>query len=310
MAAGQRLGYAALAPAIDGADCVNDMLRREPSARGDDRLANPQRSDFAHDCATLGKNGRAPGAMNGAVDTAATQKIRVRCIHNRVGGFFGEIGGTMNLNRFAPVEHESHGGVLRGGVQSFHFLSVSASTPGSFFPSRNSSDAPPPVEMWVIFSATPAACAAATESPPPTIEIAPTFSATACAILNVPLENPGTSNTPIGPFHKIVRAREISSEKSSTVFGPISSAILSAGIGWPSQIWCTTAVISGLLATTWSTGNRNLKFRFFASSSNSRASSTLSASSSDLPISCPCALSNVYAIPPPMISESTFFIRF
>src|SRR5580692_11618779 len=175
MAAGQDLGYAAFARAIDGADGVNDMLRREPSARGDDRLASRQRSDFAHDCATLGKNGGAPGAMNGAVDSAATQEIGVRCIHNRVGGFFGEIGGTMNLNRFAPVEHESHGGVLRGGAQSFHFLSVSASTPGSFFPSRNSSDAPPPVEMWVIFSATPAACAAATESPPPTIKSLPHF---------------------------------------------------------------------------------------------------------------------------------------
>ena len=40
---------------------------------------------------------------------------------------------------------------------ALYFLSVSASTPGSFLPSRNSSEAPPPVEMWVILSATPAA---------------------------------------------------------------------------------------------------------------------------------------------------------
>src|SRR6476620_7898468 len=33
------------------------------------------------------------------------------------------------------------------------YLSVSASTPGSFLPSRNSSEAPPPVEMCVISSA-------------------------------------------------------------------------------------------------------------------------------------------------------------
>src|SRR5579864_8660215 len=38
-----------------------------------------------------------------------------------------------------------------------HFLFVSASTPGNFLPSRNSSDAPPPVEMCVILSATLAA---------------------------------------------------------------------------------------------------------------------------------------------------------
>src|SRR5216684_8911879 len=52
-------------------------------------------------------------------------------------------------------------------------LLVRASTPGSLRPPRNSSDAPPPVEMWEILSATPAAWIAATESPPPTIEVAP-----------------------------------------------------------------------------------------------------------------------------------------
>src|SRR6266404_5218252 len=111
-----------------------------------------------------------------------------------------------------------------------HFLSVSASTPGSFFPARNSSEAPPPVEMWVILSATPAACTADTESPPPTIEVAPTFPATARAILNVPLAKGATSNTPMGPFHTMVRAWAIASVKISAVIGPISRAIRLAGI--------------------------------------------------------------------------------
>src|SRR5262245_9619573 len=35
------------------------------------------------------------------------------------------------------------------------YLSVSTSTPGSFCPDKNSSDAPPPVEMWVIFESMP-----------------------------------------------------------------------------------------------------------------------------------------------------------
>src|SRR5690606_15738385 len=43
------------------------------------------------------------------------------------------------------------------------YLSVSAATPGSTRPPRNSSDAPPPVEMWVILSATPTAFTAAIE---------------------------------------------------------------------------------------------------------------------------------------------------
>ena len=45
---------------------------------------------------------------------------------------------------------------------------VSASTPGSFFPSSSSSDAPPPVESQSTLSARPNCCSAATESPPPT----------------------------------------------------------------------------------------------------------------------------------------------
>src|SRR5207248_10389001 len=109
--------------------------------------------------------------------------------------------------------------------------SVSASTPGNFLPSKNSREAPPPVEICVILSATPAACTAETESPPPTIDVAPALSATAWAILNVPFANGATSNTPIGPFQTTGRAREISSEKASIVVGPISRPIISGGIG-------------------------------------------------------------------------------
>src|SRR6202790_2965267 len=86
--------------------------------------------------------------------------------------------------------------------EGIYFFSVSASTPGNFLPSRNSSEAPPPVEMWVILSATPAALTAATESPPPTIVVAPSFSATASAILKVPLANGGNSKTPVRQFHR------------------------------------------------------------------------------------------------------------
>src|SRR5262249_37189298 len=49
------------------------------------------------------------------------------------------------------------------------YLSVSAATPGSSSPARNSRGAPPPVEMCVILSATPARVTAEAESPPPTV---------------------------------------------------------------------------------------------------------------------------------------------
>ena len=72
-------------------------------------------------------------------------------------------------------------------------------------PPRNSSEAPPPVDMCVIRSATPALATAATESPPPTM-LAPLTAATARAMAIVPAANASISNTPIGPFHTTVRA--------------------------------------------------------------------------------------------------------
>src|SRR5207253_2282555 len=91
----------------------------------------------------------------------------------------------------------------------YHF-SGRAATPGSSNPARNSSVAPPPVDIWVILSATPADWIAFSESPPPTTEVAPE-SATALAIATVPLSNGGFSNTPIGPFQTTVLAPRITS---------------------------------------------------------------------------------------------------
>src|SRR5579863_5102029 len=42
-------------------------------------------------------------------------------------------------------------------VERSYDLFVRASTPGNFLPAKNSSDAPPPVEMWETLSASPAA---------------------------------------------------------------------------------------------------------------------------------------------------------
>ena len=49
------------------------------------------------------------------------------------------------------------------------YLSSRQAMPGSSKPSRNSREAPPPVEMWVILSAKPSCSQAAAESPPPTM---------------------------------------------------------------------------------------------------------------------------------------------
>src|SRR6185295_5635539 len=98
-----------------------------------------------------------------------------------------------------PVRREDRGA---------HYASTC--TPGRVRPPRNSSEAPPPVEMWVILPATPARVTAATESPPPMM-VVPWTAATARATPIVPAANASISNTPIGPFHTTVLARPITS---------------------------------------------------------------------------------------------------
>ena len=81
---------------------------------------------------------------------------------------------------------------------------------------------------------------AATESPPPTMEVAPLVvaSATARAMPSVPLANWGFSNTPIGPFQTMVFAFAISELNSSMVFGPMSRPIQPSGVSAMSGGFC------------------------------------------------------------------------
>src|SRR5579885_1291809 len=85
-------------------------------------------------------------------------------------------------------------------------LSSKAATPGRTRPSRNSREAPPPVETCVILSAAPAFSTVTAESPPPIIVIAPAAVrwARISTIASVPRAKAGISATPIGPFQIIV----------------------------------------------------------------------------------------------------------
>src|SRR3989454_7445598 len=88
-----------------------------------------------------------------------------------------------------------------GGEQQPPHASSSAATPGSGLPSRNSSEAPPPVETWVSLDARPATAAA--ESPPPTTVVAPRRGAPTLppATARGPASNGGCSKTPHRPLH-------------------------------------------------------------------------------------------------------------
>ncbi len=111
----------------------------------------------------------------------------------------------------------------------------------------NSSEAPPPVEMWFILSATPAIFRAAMESPPPTTEKA-SDSATALAMAMVPRENGSISKMPRGPFQKMVAARLIQSVYSSIAWGPMSTPIQLGGIVPRSVViyWASGAIRSAI----------------------------------------------------------------
>src|ERR1041384_3881180 len=200
------------------------------------------------------------------------------------------------------VRAEVHLPVGREQEASGH-ASSSAATPGSTLPSRNSSEAPPPVETWLIRSASPACATAAAESPPPTIVTAPSAvaSAIAAAMTRVPPSNGGVSNTPIGPFQSTVPA----------LLSRVANAMADAGsmsyIAKPSGtlLLGTVSVVmpsrsSG--ATTQPVGRTTLSP---ARCMRPRASSTRSSSTSDLPVARPIARKKVQAIAPPISTAST-----
>ena len=76
--------------------------------------------------------------------------------------------------------------------------------------------------MCVNLSSSPNFLIAATESPPPTIDVA-SVSAIASATFSVPIQYLSNSHTPSGPFHNIVLDPCNSSVNFLNVRGPISN---------------------------------------------------------------------------------------
>ncbi len=118
----------------------------------------------------------------------------------------------------------------------------------------------------------------------------------------VPFAKASISKIPKGPFQTIVLAFASVSQNSFTVLGPISTAILPSGIESPT----ISAVASAAMVstTTLSMGSSIVLFMGFAFSRSDFANSRRSASNFDLPIDFPCALRNVYAMPPPIMIVS------
>src|SRR5829696_958975 len=136
------------------------------------------------------------------------------------------------------------------------YLPGRTATPGSSLPSTYSSEAPPPVEMWLISPSSPSLLTAATESPPPTTLVA-SLSATAFATPSVPFAKASISKTPMGPFQKMVRASEMCPSKRATVSWPMSRPSLPDGMSSTGTVSVSTPS-SIASATTTSTGRINL----------------------------------------------------
>jgi len=108
MAACQGRSFAAITTAIDRADCMNDVFGGQPSSFGDYRLPGRQAPDLADDFPALGKDRGAPGAMDGTIHSATAKQRRIGGIHDGVGGFFGDVGGTVEFDGPAGFEDETH----------------------------------------------------------------------------------------------------------------------------------------------------------------------------------------------------------
>ncbi len=128
-------------------------------------------------------------------------------------------------------------------------------------------------------------------------------SAIACPNAIVPLAKFGISNTPNGPFQRIVFDCAITSANLACVAGPASNPIHPSGI-WVTSTTFVVASFANASAMTESTGKWMVTFLASACFIISFANSSLSSSTNEFPMLPPCALMNVNVIPPPTIKWS------
>jgi hypothetical protein len=83
---------------------MDDVLGCQPSTCCDHRLPCGQSPNLAHDLAALGEDRGTARAMNCAVHATTPKKRRVCGIHDRVGGFFGDVSRTVDFNCLHMVE--------------------------------------------------------------------------------------------------------------------------------------------------------------------------------------------------------------
>src|SRR6476660_1601181 len=200
----------------------------------------------------------APSDPNGGLRTASTPSGGSNAAQNsRVSS------GPLYIFQFPAISTaaESYDGA---GASSDCGMTA---TPGSGLPSSSSSAAPPPVEAHETWSVRPSSFSARIESAPPTTEN-PSAPATASATALVPAAKRGHSNTPMGPFQKMVFARKSSAPKRSRVSGPMSRPSQPSGSS-SNELTVDAASASNAAAATTSVGSTTSKSSAFSSRSSS-----------------------------------------
>src|SRR5690348_13896513 len=106
--AGEFLLLMTVSPRINWTNCMDNVLRLQPSAGGDHRFSGRQALNFPDNLFALGENRRSAGTMNGAVHAASAKQGRIRGINDGLSCFFRDVGRTMELHGLAAVEQQAH----------------------------------------------------------------------------------------------------------------------------------------------------------------------------------------------------------
>lgn len=109
MTARQGFGLSVLAVAIDRADGVDNVFCGKMAARGDNGLAGGKAADFADDLFALSEDGRATGAVNGAIDASAAEERGVSGVDDSVCSLARDVGRAVERDGFGVGEKEAHG---------------------------------------------------------------------------------------------------------------------------------------------------------------------------------------------------------
>src|SRR5215470_13604846 len=111
MATCQSFVFAMISVAENRSDRVDDVLRTKLAAACDHGISRRQSPDSADDRTAFLENGRSASTMNRAIHSTTAEQGRVRCIHDPIGGFLGDVTEAVNLDDLVVVQQQSHNGV-------------------------------------------------------------------------------------------------------------------------------------------------------------------------------------------------------